>query len=278
MSLWKNTDHAANSVKGAVRAFNKASGKAAIAANNTALYGNVTPGAFVANMAVGQFGVSTAEMANTDGEAGRIAHPGWVIRRAGTGPVTAFAVSTPGAGYGNGETIRVSNGTVNATGVITTNAAGNIASVAVSEDGAGFLGAGLVTIEFLSEKHLRNVNVSDGGSGYDNTDVVTVANGTTNATASIVTDGSGNIQSVAVVTPGLWANNKANNHAAFSVANSSGGATGGTGAVLVANLSAGSDGVVTVTVGGRAGRIHYETLAAIGSISGDGSDDTILPE
>lgn len=34
----------------------------------------------------------------------------------------------------------------------------------------------------------------------------------------------------------------------------------------------------TVGQGGRAGRVFYETLVAMGSMSGDGSDDTILPD
>jgi 20S proteasome alpha/beta subunit len=36
--------------------------------------------------------------------------------------------------------------------------------------------------------------------------------------------------------------------------------------------------VRTVGSGGRAGRVQYETLVAMGSITGDGSDDTILPD
>ena len=34
----------------------------------------------------------------------------------------------------------------------------------------------------------------------------------------------------------------------------------------------------TVGTGGRAGRVQYETLVAMGSMTGDGSDDTILPD
>lgn len=34
----------------------------------------------------------------------------------------------------------------------------------------------------------------------------------------------------------------------------------------------------TVGSGGRAGRVHYETLVAMGSLSGDGSDDSVLPD
>jgi hypothetical protein len=34
----------------------------------------------------------------------------------------------------------------------------------------------------------------------------------------------------------------------------------------------------TVGSGGRAGRVNYETLVAMGSLSGDGSDDSVLPD
>jgi len=36
--------------------------------------------------------------------------------------------------------------------------------------------------------------------------------------------------------------------------------------------------VRTVGTGGRAGRVQYETLVAMGSMTGDGSDDDVLPD
>lgn len=38
-----------------------------------------------------------------------------------------------------------------------------------------------------------------------------------------------------------------------------------------------SDAVFTITMGGRANRIQYETLVAMGSITGDADDDAIFP-
>ena len=40
----------------------------------------------------------------------------------------------------------------------------------------------------------------------------------------------------------------------------------------------GTGAVFTVTMGGRANRVSYETLVAMGSMTGDASDDAILPE
>ena len=34
----------------------------------------------------------------------------------------------------------------------------------------------------------------------------------------------------------------------------------------------------TAGSGGRAGRVHYETLVAASSVSGDAGDDSVLPE
>ena len=67
--------------------------------------------------------------------------------------------------------------------------------------------------------------------------------------------------------------------------------TGATQATAVASLGLGNDGDTntteishvgwvkkTVGSGGRAGRVHYETLVAASSISGDASDDIALPD
>ena len=68
------------------------------------------------------------------------------------------------------------------------------------------------------------------------------------------------------------------------------GLTGAT-ATAVASLGLGVDGdndsrevahvgwvKKTVGTGGRAGRVHYETLVAASSISGDAADDIALPD
>jgi hypothetical protein len=103
-----------------------------------------------------------------------------------------------------------------------------------------------------------------GGTGYSNTDVVKVSNGTTNAQGTIVTDGSGVPQSVTLGAGGSGFTAAA--LAVVAVANSTGGASAGTGATF------------TVKLGGRAGRKQHEVLVAMGTISGDGPDDALLPD
>lgn len=186
MALWKRDDTNANSApKFKVLATSNASCIDA--------FGNVTVGAFVQGQAVGVFGVDAAEAKASK----MIAHPGWVKITQGTGPVNGLAVANGGSGYANTDLVRVSGGTSNAAGSITTNSTGGIVSVTLTSGGQGFK---------------------------------TVATSTA------------------------------------AVTNSSGGA------------SAGSGGVISLTLGGRAGRKTAETLVAFGTITGDAADDSVLPD
>jgi len=59
-----------------------------VAGPSTGLYGNTTAEAFVANVAVGVFGVSADEMNHANAaatEATGVAHAGWTLRTEGTG-------------------------------------------------------------------------------------------------------------------------------------------------------------------------------------------------
>ena len=197
MPLWGSNDASSNTVKTVASYLNVGSGKVAEAANNTALFDNVTRGAFISDLAVGVFAVSAAEVANTTGESKRLNHAGWNLRRAWSGPVESLAINAGGTGYNNTDLVRVSGGSVNASATVSTNSTGGLTSVTITNRGGGF------------------INVSSS----------TVA-----------------------------------------VTNATGGATGG------------STGTFVLTLGGRAGRVHYETLVAMGSIAGDASDDTQLPE
>lgn len=80
MAQWSKTDNAANSVSWVAKSLNLGSGKAAQAANNTALFGNTTADAFITGKTVGTVGVST-----TEATASEAAHAGWVLRTVGTG-------------------------------------------------------------------------------------------------------------------------------------------------------------------------------------------------
>lgn len=99
---------------------------------------------FTVDAATGQsgqdlFGNSVYAVDKTEaGVTSGVAHPGWVHRKVGTGPVLTFVVNAAGTGYANTDTIDVKGGTANAVGTFTTGASGNVVSVAVTTAGAGF--------------------------------------------------------------------------------------------------------------------------------------------
>lgn len=100
-----------------------------------------------------------------------------------------------------------------------------------------------------------SLTINAGGSGYANTDTLrftAAGTGTVNATATLSTNSSGGITSVALTNVGQGFTNTSV-FAAF--ANSTGG------------TSAGSSANVAASVGGRAGRVSFETLVAMGSIT-----------
>lgn len=286
MSQWKNTDTAGNSVNYAAKLFQAGSGKSDIAANNTALYINTTPDAFVNGVAVGQFGVSATEAGVTSAEGKKVAHAGWNIRKAFEGPVISYSIVTPGAGFANGETLKLSNGSVNAVLTITTNTGtsvgANIVSVNVTTKGR-FTNNSMIKYDFTREQHVKEITVT-GGTGYDNTDYIIVSNtgaGGVNAVATIVTDGDGVFTNsdITITNVGLFVNaTMANTNLVLDIYAANGAASNGSSATLVGNLATSSSGNVVAVLGGRAGRVQYETLVAMKSISGDASDDTYLPE
>ena len=171
---------------------NTSSGSAASIDVN--LFQNTTPGAFNYGRAVGVFGVTANQMGNNTSNhlPDQPAHAGWVVRRAGSGPIVSITYSGTANGYSNGDVVTIASAELttatpnnNATAVISTNATGGALTFAITFAGHGFVS--------------KNNN------------------------------------------PG-------------TVANSTGGASIGTGATF--------NGVA----GGRAGRVSNETLVAMGSI------------
>jgi len=55
-----------------------------------------------------------------------------------TNSVNYFTISNPGGSYSNNDTVRVSNGTVNAAAVLVTNATGNVVAIRLVSAGGGF--------------------------------------------------------------------------------------------------------------------------------------------
>lgn len=215
-----------------------------------------------------------------------------------TTEIRSFAVNAAGSGYANGNVVTVLTGTgTAANGVVTTGGATtNVASVALGAN------AGVYTVN-PTITNVATTNTTGTGTGLtlnlttkvlsvgiSNAGVYTVLptianNQVTNATGVGV---SANVTlsfgiNAVVVTDGGGNNYTASPNVVFSV----GGTTNAVAAsIIYDSVSArASKGIAhagwnlrTVGQGGRAGRVTYETLVAMGSMTGDAPDDPTLPE
>jgi hypothetical protein len=287
MAQWGNTDDAANSVLWATTAVNKTPNTV----NQTALFGNTTVGAFVAGEAVGQFGLDATE-----------------IRVSGNAAVQQYIITNAGSGYAANATVSVANttGGANTLAANSTVTAGKV--TALTANGtviSGYTAAPAVTIAAPA------LIVFNGNTAVTpNTTIgafiaIATANsflavgdklvyaGNVTSTPSVLTDTRPYYVSFANTT-GIKLSDEPNT-ANINFAKASGDTTTAGGATLqgerataVAELTevgytkgAAHTGWVlrTVGTGGRAGRVQYETLVAMGgTFSTDASDDTILPD
>jgi hypothetical protein len=136
MSLWGNLDQANNAPKSAV------AGGLGVSANGQALFGNTQISASVANAAVGVFGVDTTEqgVATTN----KPAHAGWVLRKAGTGPILEISANTGSySPDGNVYITFTGGGDANTTAnaQITTNSVSKLITGVVVNNGGSYLTA-----------------------------------------------------------------------------------------------------------------------------------------
>jgi hypothetical protein len=245
------------------------------------VYQNNTPAAFrhANGMVIGLYGVD----ANEATLKGKGVSPGWVMVRTGEGPVTAATISG-GLLFANGETIKISNGSSNGTLTVVTNAAGNAASLTIT-DGGIFKANTNVVVGFNRQKSIdptatSKITIVGTATGYSNTDVVTVSNAISNAILAVSTNSTGGSLGFTVVNRGLFSNTITKSQVVVTIANSTGGASGGSGATFTAaNVQPSSGGTVVInTLGGRAGRQQYETLAYAYITTSNTGDDGIFPD
>ena len=173
MALWSNTDAAASAPEG-----NSATGFAAtgVAANGYTMWANTRPSVFTTNQQVGVFGVDTTEqtLSATGTLSGHPQHAGWVLRKAGMGPVLSITANS--GAYGTNSFVTFAGG--GGTGVTAANA-----TVVVN-------GTGLIT----------SITVNSGGL-YANTPVATPTSG--NAVFTLVMGGRANrVMSETIVAMG----------------------------------------------------------------------------
>ena len=111
MSLWGNLDAANNApVSSAMAGYGGNTPQ--VTANAEVYYANTKLGSFSDNQAIGIFGVTAAEQANssTVASTGVPTHAGWVTRRVGMGPVNTITVNAAAVGVNSTITIVANSG------------------------------------------------------------------------------------------------------------------------------------------------------------------------
>lgn len=242
--------------------------------NRDALFGNVTPDAFISGATIGVFGVDATEIG------------------VGDGGIAQMIITDTGSGYNANATVTVSGtGTANAQ----VNSTGRVATVHITAAGDSYTTAPTVTIAAPAAQSFNaltavsntaeTITLSDAGTwAVDDAATYAVASGNT-AVGGLV-DGTTYYVSFANSTVIALAASPggANINLTAGVSETGHTLTGET-ATAVAVVGGGANkgiahtGFVLRTVGsgGRAGRVHNEVLVA-GGIVTDASDDTILPD
>jgi hypothetical protein len=280
MAQWGNTDDAANSVLWATALVNLTPNTT----NQTALFGNTTVGAFIANEAVGQFGLDATE-----------------IRVSGNAAVQQYIITNPGSGYAANAAVTVANTTGGANTQLanSTVATGRVTAVSANVTVGGYTSAPTVTI---AAPGAQSFNANSAVTNATDAIAITSANSIFLAGDKVTyTVAAGNTALTNLTSGGTYYI-KTSNSTAVTLTDVPNGSTidltkgltetghslTGETATAVAELTevgytkgAAHTGWVmrTVGTGGRAGRVQYETLVAFGgNFSNDASDDAILPD
>ena len=215
---------------------------------------------------------------------------------AGGDNVTSIAVAVGGTRYAEAPAVTFSGGAGSSVAATATISGGAVTAVTVTNTGTGYTSAPTVSIQVpvltvpAASITLATDTIAYTTHGLALGDRVTYNNGG-GTSATGLTSGT----TYYVISSGLTANafkisateagtavditGQGNNAQYFTI-------VGATRATATAALGEGAVGgaahagwnLRTVGTGGRAGRVHYETLVAMGSMSSDASDDTVLPD
>jgi hypothetical protein len=281
MAQWGNTDDAANSVLWATAYVNLP----ANTTNQTALFGNTTVGAFIANEAVGQFGLDTTE-----------------IRVSGNAAVQQYIITNPGSGYAANAAVTVANssGGSNTVAANSTVATGRVTAVTANVVIAGYttLVAPAVTI---AAPAAQSFNANSAVTNATDAIAITTANSIFLAGDRVTyTVAAGNTALTNLVSGTAYFIKTSNTTAVTLAAvpngdtidltkglTETGHSLTGQTATAVSELTevgytkgAAHTGWVlrTTGTGGRAGRTQYETLVAFGGNFSNDAEDVILPD
>jgi hypothetical protein len=284
MPLWGNQDAASNSVISAPAQFKQAPTRA----NANLLYGNTTQDVVVSGQTVGMYAVDTTEMG------------------VGAGPVVDAVITFAGSGYLSNTTVAFSSNNTGSSAAANaqSNASGRISSINITNNGSGYTANPIITIAAPSAQTFAGntsavtvgnttntgwISLGSNRAFFVNNDIVTylvaasntaLGGLTNNTTYAVSTINSSAIQLLATV--GGAAVNISSVPTSAQAGHSITGQTA-TGVVTIGgakNKGVAHAGWVIRTegTGGRAGRVQHETLVAMSSITGDGSDDNPLPD
>ena len=284
MAQWGKNDAYTNAVVWAVAGFN-ATPNTGVGSNRQAFYDNVSRGSFVTNLILGQFGVDTTEIAVASGN------------------VVHITLKTNGSGYtaNAAVTFTVTNGGSGATANAIANSTGKIASVNVVSYGSAYKTPPTVAIAAPAATSFNANSAVTAGAGGGANSVITISSAGVFVAGDPVTytAAAGNTAVGGLTSGTLYYIHFANSTVVALTDVPSGSRitltkgfteTGhtlqGVTATAAATVSGGKNTGIAhagwvvrkVGTGGRAGRVQYETLVASGSITGDGSDDLILPD
>ena len=161
MSLWGNLD-AANNAPRSSSTGGYGGNTPQVTANARVYYANTKINAYIANSAIGVFGVDPTEQQNAlTASYGHPQHAGWVLRKVGTGPVVTITANA--GSVGSNSYITFSKGDGNA-------GSGNTAANAqISVNTAGYITA---------------ITINSGGS-YANTPIATANSGNSSLTITM---------------------------------------------------------------------------------------------
>jgi hypothetical protein len=263
------------------------------------MFGNTTQDAFITGKAVGVFGIDAYDVASEMSYVG--------------GTIAEKYITFAGSGYASAPTVTTTfaNGTTNATAITSTISAGRVTALTIAQAGANILGVNptisiaapaLVIFNGNSAVSGDTITLTSANSKFLVGDYITYAGNATSTPAPLV-DGSKYYVVLANTTAIKISNTAGGTPITLTDASgdntTAGGATfrGQTGTGYLVLSGATNKGVThagwvlrTEGSGGRAGRVQYETLVAMGSLGAqtaaygtpattrDASDDTILPE
>lgn len=283
MAQWGNTDDAANSVLWATTAVNLTPNTT----NQTALFGNTTVEAWNNNgvamkKVVGQFGLDVTEMNLAQSNAA----------------VSQYIITNPGSGYAANAAVTVANtsGGANTQLANSTVTTGKVTAVTANVTVGGYTSAPTVTI---AAPAAQSFNANSAVTNATDAIAITTANSIFAAGDKVLYTVAAGNTALTNLTSGNYYYIKTANTTAVTLAATPSGDTidltkgltetghslTGETATAVATLSGVNHGAAhtgwvlrTVGTGGRAGRVQYETLVAMGGNLSTDAEDVVLKD